>query len=389
MLPESLNTSRVFPPGLIGIAAAIKGARDAIAVYEGLRIIGSEITGEPGSIRSMIASPNRGPALTVEGIGNMTDFELVNSISIDDPFDETSLPSDMTGTEVVEMISNANAEETAGRLALNEIERRFQEGPSGRQQEIIDAMQARQQATENDEQAVRNQQRAEAFNRTTRNAFNALGDLGAAFFGRARKSSDSALVSMERHEYEYCCNSPLKIFSLISNATSEGGTYINAIFHALDAMLQRAIDGEADSEGNTLSFDPSNNVLLGVSNFQELQSALTLTHGASGDSGTNASNFFTYGNWVDSRFMRKGIALVRRLVRTVRSSNVTEILRLTTGETPPEFFIRLLNNLNYPQLANALREFIVIDMDVDGGVNALSDDPNVGFFFTVNPPSGN
>lgn len=389
MLPEQLEASRVFPPALIGIATAIKGARDAIAVYEGLRIIGSEITGEPGSIRSMLATPNRGPALTNNAIQTMSDFDLVNAISIDDPFDESSIPSDMTANEVVAMVANANAEENAGRLALAEIERRFQEGPSSRQQEIIDAMQARQQATENDEQAAANQQRADAFNRVTRNAFNALGDLGAAFFGRKRRSSDSALVSMERHEYDYCCASPVKILSGVENAGSEGGTYLQAMFHALNRMLERATAGEPDNEGNTLAFDASNNVLLGVNNFDELREALTLTHGATGDPGTASSNFFTYGNWVDSRFMRKGIALVRRLVRTVRSANVTEILRLTTGETPPEFFVRLLDNLNYPALANVLREFIVIDMDVDGGVNALSDDPNVGFFFTVNPPSDN
>ena len=383
MLPESLESSRVFPPGLLGIAAAIKGARDAIAVYEGLRIIGSEITGEPGSIRSMLAPANRGAALSADQISSMSDFDLVNSISIDDPFDESAIPSDMTGAEVVEMISNANAEENAGRLALAEIERRFQEGPSSRQQEIVDAMQARQQATENDEQAVQNQQRADAFNRTTRNAFNALGDLGAAFFGRARKSSDSALVSMERHEYDYCCLSPLKILSNISFATSQGGTYLQAMMHALRNMLQRAIAGEADSEGNVLTFDPSNFDLLGVSDFAELMQELNFSHGA-GESGSNAaSTFFTYGNWVDSRFMRRGIAAVRKLVRTVRSVNVTEILRLTTNETPQEFMVRLLDNLNYTQLANVLREFIVIDMDVDGGVNGIGGDPRTGFFFNV------
>ena len=383
MLAENLATGRAVPPALIGIAAAIKAARDAITVYEGVRIIAAEVNGEPGSVRSMIASPDRGAALDPETISNMSTQQLAMSIALDDPFDESSVTGLLDPNQVAEMFMNASREQEAGRLAVDELERRFENGTAEEQQDIIDMMQARQLVTEQDEQARENQQRADAFNSTTRGVFNALGNLGEAFFGSPRKSSDSALVSMERHEYDYCCGSPLKIFSEIQEAVSEGGTYLQAIFHAFNSMLSRAMEGEEDADGNIMVFDESSGATIGATDFGSLQEMLTLSHGFVSNGQPTGNSFFSYGNWVDSRFLRKGIAAVRKLVRTVRSANVTEILRLTTGETPPEFFVRLLNNLNYTQLANALREFIAIDLDVDGIV--VQDNPENGFFFNIVP----
>lgn len=385
MLPESLATSRAVPPIVVGIAAAIKAARDAITAYEGLRIIASEMSGEPGSIRSMIAPSDRGQALTADQISAMPTSELTQSITIDDPFDETRVSSLLSGEEMSNLFLNAAREEEAGRLALSELERRFEAGDADEQQAIIDQMQARQQVTENDEQARENEMRTNAFNRTTRNAFEALGDLGAAFFGRPRRSSDSARVSMERHEYDYCCLSPVRLFAEVSEAGTQGGTYLQAMFHALSQMLEKASEATPDREGNILVFSDSAGLLpSGVADFGGIQEALTLTHG--GDNGQDNNRFFyTYGNWVDSPWMRRGIGLIRRLVRTVRSANVTEILRLTTGETPPQFFVRLLENLNYTQLANVLREFIITDMDLDAGVDPINSDPTQGLFFTVQP----
>ena len=384
MLSENLSSGRAVPPALIAIAAAIKAARDAITVYESVRIVASEVNGDPGTIRSMIANPNRGPALDPETISNMSTQMLAQSIALDDPFDESSVTGLLDPNQVAEMFMNASREEEAGRLAVSELERRFADGTAEEQQEIIDMMQARQLVTESDEQARENQQRADAFNSTTRDVFGALGDLGEAFFGRPRKSSDSALVSMERHEYDYCCGSPLKIFSLVTNAVSEGGTYLQAMFHALNKMLDNAIAGIPDRDGNTLVFNADN--LLsdrGVESFQELQDQLTTVHAFANDGSPNNA-FYSYGNWVDSPFMRKGIALIRKLVRTVRSANVTEILRLTTGETPPEFFVRLLENLNYVEFANVLREFVGIDLDLDGSTSlANPNNPRQGFVFNV------
>lgn len=383
MLPESLANSRAVPPIVVGIAAAIKAARDAITAYEGLRIIASEMNGEPGSIRSMIAPSERGPALTAEQIQSMPTSELTQAITIDDPFDESTIPQDLVSGAATSLFLNAAREEEAGRLALSELERRFEAGDAEEQQAIIDQMQARQQVTENDEQARENEMRANAFNRTTRQAFDALGDLGAAFFGRPRRSSDSARVSMERHEYDYCCLSPLRILSQVSEASSQGGTYLQAMFHALGQLLEKAAEGTPDNEGMVLVLNDTAGLLpSGVSDFGGIQEALTLTHG--GDNGEDNNRFFyTYGNWVDSPWMRRGIGLIRRLVRTVRSANVTEVLRLTTGESPPEFFVRLLENLNYTQLANVLREFIITDMDLDAGVDPINPDPTQGLFFTV------
>ena len=384
MLPESLATSRTIPPLLIAAAASIKAARDAIVAYEGIRIIASEMTGAPGSIRSMIAPVDRGPALTAEQIQSMPTSELTQAISIDDPFDESQVTSVLSGEEMSNLFLNAAREEEAGRLAMSELERRFEAGDAEEQQAIIDQMQARQQVTEDDEQARENEMRVNAFNRTTRNAFEALGDLGAAFFGRTRRSSDSARVSMERHEYDYCCGSPLRIFTEINEATSQGATYLQAMFHALRAMLERAEEGTPDSDGKILTLNSSDIPLLpdGVVDFGSLQGALTLTHG--GDNGSEDNRrFFTYGNWVDSPWMRRGIGLVRKLVRTVRSANVTDILRQTTGETPGQFFVRLLENLSYTQLANVLREFIITDMDLDAGADPINPDPTVGFFVSV------
>ena len=361
MLPEALAQSRSIPPALIAMASAIKVARDAIALYEGVRIIGSEFTGEPGSIRSMIASTeNRGAPLTMERIQEMNNFELSNSISLDDPFDASRIPTDMPGDEAAAMVVNAQREEDAGRLAFSELERRFNQGPSSVQQEIIDAMQLRQNATEQDEQNARNEQRAAAFNRTTRDAFSAIGDLGRAFFPRGRKSSDSALVSAERHEYEYCCNERLKIFTDLPFANSDGGTYIQAILHAIQRWLQNAIDGETDSMGNIVEFRQSELSTVGVSDPEELLTSLNFSHGVNSSSGLDSPRFFSYGNWVDSRFFRKGIAQVRKLVRTVRSANVTEILRLTTGQTPSELLVNLIERLEYKTLANAVRAFCLL-----------------------------
>ena len=390
MLPEALAQSRSIPPALIAMASAIKVARDAIALYEGVRIIGSEFTGEPGSIRSMIASTdNRGAPLTMERIQEMNNFELSNSISLDDPFDASRIPTDMPGDEAAAMVVNAQREEDAGRLAFSELERRFNQGPSSVQQEIIDAMQLRQNATEQDEQNTRNEQRAEAFNRTTRDAFAAIGDLGRAFFPRGRKSSDSALVSAERHEYDYCCNDRLKIFSALPFANSDGGTYIQAILHAIQRWLNNAIEGEEDGQGNIVSFKQEDLAAIGIAQPEDLMEQLNLTHGANESGFANSAQFFTFGNWVDSRFFRKGIAQIRKLVRTVRSANVTEILRLTTGQTPQELLVNLIENLEYKTLANAVRSFILVDMDVDGAANVLdqnaANDGAQGFLFDIIP----
>ena len=384
MLPESLSTSRAVPPLLVYAAAAIRAARDAITAYEGLRIIASEINGEPGTIRSMLASNNRGSALSPQQIASMPTNELAQSISIDGPFQELIVGPDMTAGDVGNAFMAGIAEEESGRLAVAELDRRFAEGTAEEQQAIIDMMQARQLVTENDEIAAENQQRANAFNSTLRGAFGALGDLGAAFFGRERRSSDSAFVSMERHEYDYCCSSPLRIFGAIPGAVSAGATYLQAMFHALDRMLVNAAEGEPDQAGNVLVFDEdSQQILGGINDFVGLRDALTLTHGAVNSGEPGARNFFTYGNWVDSPLMRRGLGLIRRLVRTVRSANVTEVLRLTTGQTPPEFFVNLLERLDYTQLANVLREFIIVDMDLDAGGNPILDDPRDGLFFTI------
>ena len=386
MLPESLSQSRAIPPILVYAAAGIRAARDAITAYEGLRIIASEMAGEPGTIRSMLSSENRGQALTAQQISSMPTSELAQSITIDGPLNDGNFGANATASEVTEAFMLGAAEEEAGRLAVAELDRRFANGTAEEQQEIIDLMQARQMVTENDELAAENQQRADAFNSTLRNALGALGDLGAAFFGRGRRSSDSAFVSMERHEYDYCCASPLRIFSAIPAATSAGATYLQAMFHALERMLNNAVEGVADSEGMILEFDDDSvQVLGGIDNFEDLQNALTLSHGAVNSGEPDARNFFTYGNWVDSPLMRRGLGLIRRLVRTVRSANVTEVLRLTTGQTPPEFFVGLLERLNYTQLANVLREFIIVDMDLDAGGNPINDDPRNGLFFRVVP----
>lgn len=386
MLPESLSQSRAIPPLLVYGAAAIRAARDAITAYEGLRIIASEIAGEPGTIRSMLASDNRGPALTAQQISAMPTNELAQSISLDGPANTVDFTDDMSVGDFASAVMVASQEEEAGRLAIAELDRRFNDGTAEEQQAIIDAMQARQLVTENDELAAENQQRANAFNSTLRNAFNALGDLGAAFFGRDRRSSDSAFVSMERHEYDYCCSSPVRIFSAIPNAPSVGASYLQAMFFALQRMLNNAIEGQADSEGMVLEFDnDSVQVLGGIDNLESLRDALTLSHGAIESGEPDSRNFFTYGNWVDSPFMRRGLGLIRRLVRTVRSANVTEVLRLTTGQTPPELLVGLLERLNYTQLANVLREFIITDMDIDAGANPILSNPRDGLFFRIVP----
>ena len=373
-------------------AAANTGSlSEWIQYYRAAEIIVSEATNSDGSIRSML-SRGEVPAttLTESDIREMNDFDLANSIQVatrptrvlDGPVDGV-LDDGVSMT----MLANFAIAEQMGRVAQEELEERYRAADQPRREALDSYFQQRSEATEAEAGDLFNQDRnGSSLNSFIQNAIREIGDVGNLFLGKPRKSSDSSFVSSERHEYDYCCSEPLRIFDAIAEGAS-GATYLDAALYVMNNLFNNADAGQPDADGMILELHrDSYNTFVGggALSAEDLRQELNFEHNTGDTLAQSLDLFvprFSYGNWVDAPLVRKLISRIRKLVRTVRSANVSEILELTTGQTQPEFMKTLLEKITVGNAIDAIRNFIVIDLDLDGVHRDLS---SSGIDFIVN-----
>ena len=363
-------------------AVNLGSLEDLMRYYRAAEIIVSEATNSDGSIRSMLQRGNvPATTLTEQDVRAMNDFDLANSIVIANRPDQF-FPGPTNGVmdDAANMLDIATfaVASNLGQVAQQELEERYRLADQPRREALDSFFQQRQEATEATAPELFNQDRNNSgINDFLRNAIREIGDVGNLFFGRQRRSSDSSFVSAERHEYDYCCSQPLKIFSALPGGGTLGVTYLDAALFVIRNVFERSISNTPDADGMLLELHNETISLVGAEDpesIADLSEMLTLTHG---EEDTLLASLgidqrpFSYGNWVDAPLLRRLIARVRSLVRTVRSANVSEILELTTGQTQPEFMRTLLEQITIGNAIDAIRNFIQVDLDIDSSNPAL------------------
>lgn len=361
--------------------------------YRAAEIIVSEATNSDGSIRSMLQRGNvPATTLTEQDVRDMNDFDLANAIVVanrPDVFVEG--PINGVADDGANMMNIANFAVSAnlGRVAQEELEERYRIADQSRREALDSFFQQRQEATESTASDLFDEDRNNSgLNDFIRSAIREIGDVGNLFLGRQRRSSDSSFVSAQRHEYDYCCNEPLRIFDEIAES-ADGATYLDAVLFVIRNIMERSAAGEPDADGMILTLHNPTVSFLGDEEPEDiagLVDMLDLTHGF-GDTLLSSNALlrpsFSYGNWVDAPLVRRLIARIRSLVRTVRSANVSEILELTTGQSQPEFMMTLLQQITIGNAIDAIRNFIVVDLDIDQGVSPQLIESGADFIVSV------
>ena len=377
-------------------SSALMGALNAgsladwIQYYRAAEIIVSEATGSDDSIRGML-SRGEVPATTLNesDVRSMSDFELVNSIQVAERPPMASLDGPVDGVldDAVTLMANFSIAEQLGRVAKEELEERYRIADQPRREALDSFFEQRSIATNEESSGLFDQDRnSSGLNSFIQSAIREIGDVGNLFLGKKRRSSDSSFVSSERHEYDYCCSTPIKIFDEIAEGAN-GATYLDAALYVIKNIFNNADFGVPDADGMILelhreSYDSF--IGNGALSAEDLRNQLTLEHNTGDTLAQSLDLFvprFSYGNWVDAPLVRKLISRIRKLVRTVRSANVSEILELTTGQTQPQFMKSLLEKITVGNAIDAIRNFIVIDLDLDGVHSDLS---SSGIDFIVN-----